>query len=80
MYELRRSRVGRAILTYLRQYPQAQDTITGIAEWWLPHEAIESHPTTIKRALDELAAKGFILQHKGKDSKVHYRINRRKSR
>jgi hypothetical protein len=78
MYEWRRSRIARAVLTYLRNFPEAQDTIGGIAEWWLPNQNINSHPTILQGALDELVARGFLLQHKGKDSKIHYRLNRRK--
>lgn len=78
MYEWRRSRVARAVLAYLLNFPDAQDTIGGIAEWWLPHQNIDSHPVILQRALNELVARGFLLQHKGKDSKVHYRLNRRK--
>ena len=80
MYEWRRSQIARAVLTYLRSFPEAQDTIGGIGEWWLPHQRIRSHPTLLKKALNELVAKGFVLQHKGKDSQIHYRINRRVSR
>jgi hypothetical protein len=80
MYEWRRSQIGRAILSYLRKFPEAQDTIGGIAEWWLPDQNIRSHPLTLKSTLNELVARGFILQHKGKDSQIHYRMNRRKSR
>lgn len=80
MYEWSRSQIARAVLTYLRSFPEAQDTIGGIAGWWLPHQSIRSHPTLLKGALNELVAKGFVLQHKGKDSQIHYRINRRVSR
>lgn len=79
MYEWRRSRIARAVLTYLRKFPEAQDTIGGIAEWWLPDQRVRSHPTILQGALNELVVRGFILQHKGKDSQIHYRMNRRKS-
>lgn len=79
MYEWRRSRIARAILTYLRKFPEAQDTIGGVAEWWLPDQGIRSRPTIVKETLDELVARGFILQIKGKDSQIRYRINRSKS-
>ena len=80
MYEWRRSRIARAVLTYLRRFPEAQDTFDGIAEWWLPDEHVRSRPAILRGALDELVARGFLLQRKGKDSQIHYRINRRKSR
>ena len=80
MHESRRSRIARAVLTYLRKFPEAQDTIDGIAEWWLPDQSIRSHLTILKGVLNELVVRGFILQHKGKDSQIHYRMNRRRSR
>ena len=80
MYEWRRSRIARAVLMYLRKFPEAQDTLDGIAEWWLPYQKIRSHPTILKATLNELVAKGFMLQYKGKDSQIHYRMNRRRSR
>ena len=38
MYDERRSHVAKAILAYLLEHPDAQDTLAGIAEWWLPEE------------------------------------------
>jgi hypothetical protein len=78
MYERRRSRVARAVLAYLLNFPDGQDTIGGIAEWWLPQQNINSHPVILQGALNELVTRGFLLQHKGKDSTVNYRLNRRK--
>ncbi len=75
MYELGRSHVARAILDYLSKNPEAQDTAAGIAEWWLPEEKVKTRIATIREALAELVAEGFILRHRGKDSQVHYRIN-----
>ena len=80
MYESRPSRIAQAVLTYLREFPEAQDTIGGIAEWWLPDQDVRTHSTILREALNELVARGFILQYKGKDSQIHYRMNRRKSR
>jgi hypothetical protein len=80
MYEARRSRIAWALLTYLRKFPASQDTIDGITEWWLADQGIQTRPKILKGVLSELAAKGLILQHKGKDSQIHYRLNRRKSR
>ncbi len=78
MYEVRRSLVARAILEYACKNPDAQDTISGIAEWWLTEEKIKARVATIKGALNDLVAKGLILRHRGKDSQVHYRINARR--
>ena len=78
MDEVSTSRVARAILDYLRQNPSAQDTLSGITEWWLPRQQIRTQTTTVKDALDLLIADELILEVKGKDSQSHYRINDRK--
>jgi hypothetical protein len=80
MYEMRRSHIARAILDYLRKHPEAQDTLAGIAEWWLPEQRIDTEIAKVKEALAELVARGLILRHRGKDSQVHYRINVRRLR
>ena len=80
MYEMRRSRIARAILDYLSKNPHAQDTLSGIAQWWLPQQQVKTNNTTLNEALTELVAKGLILQSKGKDAQIHYRLNNRKLR
>ncbi len=74
MHGLTRSQVARAILDYLHQHPDAQDTLAGIAEWWLAAE-VKTRTVTIKEALDELIEKGFVLAQKGKDLQIRYRMN-----
>jgi hypothetical protein len=37
------------ILDYFRRYPQAKDTVEGIAKWWVQDDAIE-----VRRVLDKL--------------------------
>jgi len=77
--EMRPSRIARAILNYLCCHPAAQDTLAGIVDWWLPQQQIRSKSAVVQRTIDELAARGFVLQHRGIDSRIHYRLNRRKS-
>jgi hypothetical protein len=80
MYEVKRSHVARAILDYLRKHPDAQDTVDGITEWWLPEEKIKSRSAIVREALNGLVAEGLVLARKSKDSQIHYRINRRKAK
>jgi len=77
MNERRQSRVAQAILDYLRKHPEAQDTLAGIAEWWLPEEGIKNRKPSVKEALDELVAAGLISEHEGKDAQISYRITQR---
>jgi hypothetical protein len=78
MTEVSTSRLARAILRYLHKNPDAQDTLAGIAEWWLPRQQITIQPSRVKDALVWLVARELILEVKGKDSQSHYRINDRK--
>ena len=75
MDEDKRSNIARAILEYLLEHPAAQDTLAGIAEWWLPEEKTKTRLVVVKDALDQLAAEGLVLERRGKDSQTHYRIN-----
>ena len=77
MNERRQSRVARAILDYLRKHPEAQDTLPGIAEWWLPEPETKGQKSGVKEALDELVADGLISEHQGKDAQISYRITQR---
>ena len=54
------SRVARAILQYLHNNPDAQDTLAGIAEWWLP-KRITTQATTVKEALALLIAVAVLI-------------------
>jgi Fe2+ or Zn2+ uptake regulation protein len=80
MSEVSQSDVAQAILAYLADNPHAQDTLAGIAEWWLPERQVKTQIATIKEALATLVAEGLVLERKGKDSQIHYRINSRRLR
>ena len=68
--------ISNEILAYLAEYPQAQDTLEGIIEWWLLEQRIKYETALVKKALTELTADGMLLEAKGPDSRIHYRINR----
>lgn len=73
-----KSQIGNEILAYLVENPKAQDTLEGIVEWWLLERKIEFVTASVKEALSELVGKGLILEEKGPDSQIHYRINQSK--
>jgi len=72
--------VALQILAYLSTHRDAQDTVEGIAEWWLLEQRIRHMITEVKQALAELAAQGMVLERTGGDGRVHYRLNPRKQR
>ena len=76
MYQL--GSIAEAILNYLWNHPNAQDTRAGITEWWLPKEPFELQTAKVKEALRELVDRGLVLQIRGGDSQIRYRINRRR--
>jgi len=67
------------ILAYLAEYPQAQDTVEGIMQWWLLRQEIKRMTTMVEVGLAELVAQKMVLERRGKDGRVHYRINPRKA-
>ena len=75
MTEASTSCVARAILQYLHKNPNAQDTLAGIAQWWLPRQQIRTEAATVKDALGLLLAEELILEVMGRDLQSHYRLN-----
>ena len=66
------------ILAYLVERPTAQDTFEGIVEWWFLEQEIQRRTTEVKDALTRLVGKGFVIERKGRDGRLRYRINQRK--
>ena len=64
----------RAILAYLRENPDAQDTQAGILQWWLNALPAKPRHATVKQAVDNLVRDGFLSEHKGKDAQISYRL------
>jgi hypothetical protein len=70
--------IARDILSYLIEYPDAQDTLAGITQWWLLDRRIRIKSAEVKEVIEKLVEARLILERKGRDSQTHYRINRRK--
>ena len=70
-----KSKIGNEILAYLVDHPKAQDTLEGIVDWWLLERAIKFQKAQVKKALTELVTNGLIIEQKGGNSKIHYRVN-----
>ena len=75
MCEASVSNTARVILDYLLRNPDAQDTLSGIVQWWLPEAKIKARTAIVKEALTELVGEGLVLERKAKDFQIHYRIN-----
>ncbi|MBI3801430.1 MAG: hypothetical protein HY268_31210 [Deltaproteobacteria bacterium] len=72
------SQLAHEILAYLAEYPEIQDTLEGIVEWWLLEQQINCRLAQVKAALAELVAQGLVLERQGKDARSHYRLNQQK--
>lgn len=64
------------ILAYLLDNPDAGDTFEGIVEWWLLHQKVKFETQAVSEAVARLVADGLIVEQKGSDSRVIYRVNR----
>ena len=70
--------ISQEILEYLRQHPNASDTLEGIMEWWLLSQRISHEMERVKSAVLNLVEDGWLIEIKGKDATLRYRFNPRK--
>jgi hypothetical protein len=69
------SQIARSILTYLEDHPDAQDTLDGIIQSWLPDQGNQFKPTMVREVVKDLVLEGTILETKITGSQTVYRIN-----
>jgi hypothetical protein len=74
MQEATLSETAQLILDYLLRNPEAQDTLEGIVQWWLPEQHFTTRVATIKAALQELIDAKLVIEHRGKDAQISYRM------
>ena len=68
------------VLSYLVKHPQAQDTMEGIAEWWLLEQRITVVVRNLEPVLHNLVESGFLLASKCEEGRFYYRLNRQMER
>lgn len=66
------------ILRYLMDNPKAKDTLEGIVNWWLLQQDIKQSVALIRKAVDGLIHKGFLLERQGNDRTKYYQVNHEK--
>jgi hypothetical protein len=66
------------ILAYLIDNPDAKDTLKGIIDWWMLQQDIKRNVAHIRKTVDQLILKGFLLERKGSDRTKYYQLNRKK--
>lgn len=60
------------ILRYLREHPEAADSLEGIASWWLPASAYSQPSEAVQRALDRLVEEHRIARLHLADGRTLY--------
>jgi hypothetical protein len=60
------------ILRYLLEHPEAQDTIDGIADWWLTERIVRQGIAEVEIALSHLVERGLVDVAVREDGKRHY--------
>jgi Fe2+ or Zn2+ uptake regulation protein len=66
-------KLARHILRYLREHPEAQDTIEGITVWWVSERAIKQWLPQVRKALAALVTHGYLEKHTAAGN-VFYRL------
>ena len=68
------------ILRYLREHPEAKDTLEGIMVWWLPERAMKYGPPQVRASLALLVAYGYLKKRTLADGHVLYSLNESRAR
>jgi hypothetical protein len=63
----------------LLDHPSAEDTVRGIAEWWILERQIQRALTEVRRGLEELVKNKLVVERQRSDGQLHYRLNRRRA-
>lgn len=74
--ERERSSIAQGILEYLLNHPEAEDTLEGVVQWWLRDRTIKQKTLVVQKALASLVENGLVVAVTGRDSRIHYRINK----
>ncbi|MEN6428233.1 MAG: hypothetical protein ABFE13_23025 [Phycisphaerales bacterium] len=72
----RPTQISKLIVSYLGKHPDAQDTLEGIATWWLTAEQIEISTTTVADVLEDLVRQGVVTVRMSKSGVLLYNLNR----
>jgi hypothetical protein len=61
------SKLAFKILDYFRRYPQAKDSVEGIAKWWVQEDPIE-----VRRVLERLVDLNLVSKRKNATFDLYY--------
>jgi len=60
------------ILFYLSRHPAANDTLEGVAQWWLAESAVHRATSEVRAALDRLVGSRQVVAYRQPDGRVRY--------
>lgn len=64
------------VLDYLKDHPEAQDTLDGVVQWWLIRSRVMTGLEWVCTALTELEKEGSIRKVTGPDGQQWYQAAR----
>ena len=68
-------RLCEELLGYLREHPNAMDTLHGIADWWISRQRLREHVERIARALRTLESRELI-ERVGSEERPLFKLRR----
>ena len=68
------------IRRYMREHPNAADTLEGVAAWWLSGSAEGEWLENVRRAIEQLVAQGEMGRKTLGDGTVIYERNKERGR
>jgi DNA-binding transcriptional ArsR family regulator len=73
------AQLAEAILQYLAEHPDAQDTAEGIASFWVMRQKVKEEVNDVLKVLRQLTKSGQVEEVRRGDH-VLYRLNKEKTR
>jgi hypothetical protein len=72
--------IANTILSYLREHPDAGDTLEGIDQWWIQARKREVPVEVIHAALRSLVHQSILTERRTRDGETIYRLAKKPSR
>lgn len=72
---VRRSRAALRILRHFNENPEAQDSLEGIAHWWMLSQELDEQLTQVQAGLSHLLAAGLVMEVRSPGSEPRYRLD-----
>lgn len=63
------------LLEHALAHPAAEDTIDGLAEWWVLTRQVTTVRLDVRLAVTDLLRRGLLRAHPGPDGRIRYRLD-----